>query len=47
MLYFVITLPSLSNYGNSVFNNALGTIHKVHTPKFGDFETLHPPFVRF
>ena len=37
MLYFVVTLTSLSNYGNSVFNNALGTTHKLRTLKFGDF----------
>ena len=46
MLYLVITLTSLSNYGNSVFTNALGTIHKVHTLRFGDFQTL-PPLYSF
>ena len=37
MLYFLVTLTSLSNYENSVFTNALGTTHKVRTLKFSDF----------
>ena len=42
MLYFVVTLASLSNSVNSVYTHALSITHKVRTLKFSDFRHPYP-----